>query len=162
VAVKRRPLLYIETSVFGFYYDQEPRNAIRRESVQTLFSQIELGLLHAGVSLLTIEELAGARESTRASLLGLADRLEKLTADAEEVDSLAEHYISESIVPRSAATDARHAAFAAVVHAEVLVTLNLKHLANEWAERKLNAVNMREDYPQVRIRTPEEVVRYED
>jgi hypothetical protein len=159
--VKHRPLLYIETSVFGFYFDPEPRNALRREAVITLFSQIELGLLRAGVSLLTIAELDGARESARAGLLGLADRLEKLNADADEVDSLAEHYIKENIVPRAAATDARHAAFTAVVGAEVLVTLNLKHLANEWAERKLNAVNMRESYPQIRIRTPEEVIRYE-
>ncbi len=160
--VKQRPLLYIETSVFGFYFDREPRNALRREAVRTLFTQVEIGLLHAGVSLLTIAELDGAQESTRTSLLELADRLEKLSADADEVDGLAEHYISENIVPRAAATDARHAAFAAVVGAEVLVTLNLKHLANERTERRLNAVNMREDYPQVRIRTPEEVVRYED
>jgi len=160
--VRHRPLLYIETSVFGFYFDPEPRNALRRKAVQTLFSQVELGLLHAGVSLLTIAELDGAHESTRAGLVGLADRLEKLSADANEVDGLAERYISENIVPRAAATDARHAAFASVVGAEMLVTLNLKHLANEWAERRLNAVNMRESYPQIRIRTPEEVVRYED
>jgi hypothetical protein len=160
--VKHRPLLYIETSVFGFYFAPEPRNALRREAVKTRFSQIELGLLRAGVSLLTVAELDGARESARAGLLDLAGRLEKLTADADEVDSLAEHYVNENIVPRAAATDARHAAFAAAVGAEVQVTLNLKHLANEWAERRLNAVNVREDYPQVSIRTPEEVIRYEE
>jgi hypothetical protein len=162
MAVKQRPLLYIETSVFGFYYDEEPRNALRREAVRTLFHQIDLGMLHAAVSLLTVEELAGAREPVRTGLLGLAERLEKLVADSDEVDSLAEHYIAENIVPRSAAADARHAALAAVAGAEVLVTLNLKHLANELAERRLNAVNTREGYPQVRIKTPEEVVRYED
>jgi hypothetical protein len=70
--------------------------------------------------------------------------------------------MAENIVPRSAAADARHAALAAVAGAEVLVTLNLKHLANELTERRLNAVNTREGYPQVRIKTPEEVVRYED
>jgi hypothetical protein len=35
--VKHRPLLYIETSVFGFYYDEEPCNALRREAVRTMF-----------------------------------------------------------------------------------------------------------------------------
>jgi len=162
MAVKQRPLLYIETSVFGFYYDEEPRNALRREAVRTLFHQIDLGMLHAAVSLLTVEELAAAREPVRTGLLSLAERLEKLVADSDEVDSLAERYIAEDIVPRSAAADARHAALAAVAGAEVLVTLNLKHLANELAERRLNAVNTREGYPQVRIKTPEEVVRYED
>ena len=52
--MKQRPLLYIETSVFGFYFDPEPRNALRREAVTTLFSQIDVGLLRAGISLLTI------------------------------------------------------------------------------------------------------------
>ena len=160
--MKHRPLLYLETSVFGFYYDVEPRNALRREAVRTLFSQIDLGVLHAAVSLLTVEELAGAREPVRAGLLSLVERLEKLVVDSDEVDSLTEHYMAEGIVPRSAAADARHAALAAVAGAEVLVTLNLKHLANELTERRLNAVNTREGYPQVRIKTPEEVVRYED
>jgi hypothetical protein len=110
---------------------------------------------------LTVEELAGAGEPVRTGLLSLAERLEQLVADSGEVDSLAEHYITENIVPRYAAADARHAALAAVTGTEVLVTLNLKHLANELAERRLNAVNVREGYPQVRIKTPEEVVRYE-
>ncbi|MCX6841326.1 MAG: hypothetical protein NTX53_03440 [candidate division WOR-3 bacterium] len=160
--MKQRPLLYIETSAFGFYYDEEPRNALRREAVRALFNQIDLGVLHAAVSLLTVKELAGAREPTRTELLSLVERLEKLAVDSDEVDNLAEYYIAENIVPRVAAADARHAALAAVAGAEVLVTLNLKHVANELTERRLNAVNTREGYPQVRIKTPEDVVRYED
>ena len=160
--MKRRPLLYLETSIFGFYYDDEPHNHLRREAVRLLFHQMDLGMVHAVVSLLTVEELADTRDPKRTSLLGLAARVEKLAADADEVDRLTECYIGEGIVPRSAAADARHAAFAAVAGTEVLVTLNLKHLANEWTERRLNAVNLREGYPLIRIRTPEEVVRYED
>ncbi|MCX6842204.1 MAG: hypothetical protein NTX53_07990 [candidate division WOR-3 bacterium] len=160
--MKHRPLLYLETSVFGFYYDEEPRNALRREAVRTLFDQIDLGVLHAAVSLLTVEELAGAREPVRTGLLSLVERLERLVVDSDEADRLTEYYMAEGIVPRSAAADARHAAIAAVAGAEVLVTLNLKHLANELTERRLNAVNTREGYPPVRIKTPEEVVRYED
>jgi hypothetical protein len=68
----------------------------------------------------------------------------------------------EGIIPVAFEADALHAAYATVSECEVLVTLNLKHLANEWAARKLNAVNVREGYPPVSIRTPEEVVRYEE
>jgi hypothetical protein len=53
--VRQRPLLYIETSVFGFYYDEEPRNALRREAVRTMFQQISLGMLDAAASPLTEE-----------------------------------------------------------------------------------------------------------
>jgi hypothetical protein len=160
--VQHRPLLYLETSIFGFYFDTEPRNVLRREAVRTLLRQIDRGIVHAAVSLLTVEELAGTGEPMRAGLLGLVERLERLAADTDEVDSLTERYLAESIVPRAAAADARHAALATVAGAEVLVTLNLKHLANELTERRLNAVNTREGYAQVRIKTPEEVVRYED
>ena len=43
----------------------------------------------------------------------------------------------------------------------VLVSLNLRHLANEWAERNIGAVNLREGYQLISIRMPEEVLRYE-
>jgi len=48
--VKQRPLLYLETSIFGFYFDEEPRNAIRRDGVREFFRQLELGMLNAVVS----------------------------------------------------------------------------------------------------------------
>jgi hypothetical protein len=40
--------------------------------------------------------------------------------------------------------------------------LNLRHLANDWAERRINDVNLREGYPRIGILTPEEVLRYEE
>jgi hypothetical protein len=53
-------------------------------------------------------------------------------------------------------------AYATVCKADILVSLNLRHLANEWTERKVGAVNLREGYQVLRVRTPEEVLRYED
>ena len=44
----------------------------------------------------------------------------------------------------------------------MLVSLNLRHLANELTERKVAAVNLREGYQVLRIKTPEEVLSYED
>jgi hypothetical protein len=55
--MKHRPLLYLETSVFGFYYDEEPRNVLRREAVVALFKQIGAGILDAFTSPLTLSEL---------------------------------------------------------------------------------------------------------
>jgi hypothetical protein len=52
-------------------------------------------------------------------------------------------------------------AYATVGRADVLVSLNLRHLANEWAERNIGAVNLREGYQLISIRMPEEVLRYE-
>ncbi len=92
----------------------------------------------------------------------MLDRLDLLRADEGEVTRLSELCVAEGVIPATEALDARHAAYATVGRADVVVSLNLKHLANEWAERRLNAVNLREGYPLVSIRTPEQVVLYED
>jgi hypothetical protein len=157
-----KALLYLETSIFGFYYDEEPRNALRREAVRTLFGQVALGMLDATTSPLTSGELAATAEPCRTRLLALLQGVASLRADETEVKRLAEAYLQEGIIPRAEELDARHVAYATVGRADIIVSLNLKHLANEWAERRLNAVNLREGYPRVSIRTPEQVVLYED
>ena len=160
--VKHRVLLYIETSVFGFYYDEEPRNALRREAVRELFRQIDLGILDAATSPVTSTELTAAAEPLRTKVLTLLAGVAPLRADEAEVTLLAEVYVKEGVIPAAEGLDARHAAYATVGRAEVIVSLNLRHLANEWTARRLNAVNLREGYPLVSIRTPEQVVLYED
>jgi len=44
----------------------------------------------------------------------------------------------------------------------VLVSLNLRHMANEREERRIGQVNLREGCGLQRVKTPEEVLVYED
>jgi len=162
VATKHRPLLYIETSVFGFLFDEEPRNALRREVVTKLLDQIRLGILDAGTSPVTYREFEDASEPLRSRLLALLDVVRILPGDDDEVERLAETYVGEGVIPEKHMDDARHVAYATVCKADVLVSLNLRHIANEWTERKVGAVNLREGYQVLRVRTPEEVLSYED
>ena len=156
----RLPLLYLETSIFGFYYDEEPRNVLRREAVRELFHQVDIGLLNVVTSPATVEELADTPGRYGSDLLGLLAEVGVLELDEAEVMRLASSYLNERIIPADYSQDARHAAYATVGGVGIIVTLNLRHLANEWAERRINAVNLREGYPLIRIRTPEEVLRY--
>ena len=87
---KHRPLLYLETSIFGFYYDEEPRNALRREAVRTLLKQAGLGLLNATTSPLTSGELSASAEPDRTKLLALLKGVAAIRADEAEVKRLAE------------------------------------------------------------------------
>lgn len=160
--MKRRPLLYVETSVFGFYFDQEPRNALRRESVVALFGQVQMGILDGFTSPLTLGELSRTREPDRTGLLRLLAEIRRPVFNRQEVEMLTEAYLRERAVPARFADDAEHVAYATVGRADVLVSLNLRHLVNVWAERSIGAVNMREGYHVMRIRTPEEVLKYED
>ena len=157
-----RPLLYLETSIFGFYFDTNPHNLHRREAVRTLFDRIELGILNVVTSPATVEELADTPGRYGSDLLGLLAGVAMLELDEVEVKRLASCYMSEQIIPADYSADARHAAYATVGRAGIIVTLNLRHLANDWAERRINDVNLREGYPRIGILTPEEVLRYEE
>jgi hypothetical protein len=161
-SANHRPLLYLETSIFGFYYDEEPRNALRREAVVTLFEQVELGVLNATTSPLTSEELTATAEPARTKLLALVEKVASLRPDEAEVKRLGAAYVRAGVVPQTEALGAQHAACAAVGQADIIVSLNFGHLANVWAERRFNAVNLWEGYPLVSIRTPETVLNYED
>jgi hypothetical protein len=160
--VKHRPLLYLETSIFGFYYDEEPRNALRREAVRTLLKQAGLGLLNATTSPLTSGELSASAEPDRTKLLALLKGVAAIRADEAEVKRLAEAYVQAEVVPQTEALDAEHVACATVGRADIIVSLNLRHLANVWTERRFNAVNLWEGYPLLSIRTPETVLDYGD
>jgi len=158
----RNPLLYLETSVFGFYLDAESRNASRREAVAALFDQIRLGILNATTSPRTVLELNQAVEPLRARLLSLLADVTLLNAGDTETERLAAAYLREGVIPEKEMEDARHVAYATIGRADVLGSLNLRHLANEWTEQRIGTVNSCEGYQPLRIRMPEEVLRYED
>lgn len=160
--MKPNPVLYLETSVFGFCFDQKPYNTARREAAVALFKQVEAGFFRAVTSPLTTTELSRSAEPLRSQVLEILDAVDELNLDEDEVERLAALYVRDGVVPADFADDARHAAFASIAGADVLVSMNLRHLANEWAERKLNAVNLREGYRLIGVRTPDEVLRYEE
>lgn len=79
-----------------------------------------------------------------------------------ELEELVEKYIAENIVPDEFINDARHVGYATIMRVDILVSFNLKHIANEWSSRRFNSVNLKEGYPELTIRTPEEVIHYEE
>ena len=161
-AVKRRRLLYLETSIFGFYFDSEPRNALRRDAVVSLFTQIRAGILEAFTSPVTFSELNRTLGPRRDDLLALLTEISTPALEQTEVDALAEAYLKAKVIPVEYANDAVHVACATLGRADVLVSLNLRHLANAWAERRIAGVNLQQSYQAIGIRTPEEVLEYED
>ena len=145
-----------------FHFDTEPRNALRREAVGALMEQVRGGLIAAATSPVTLEEVARTPEPLRTRLLTLLGDVPVLAADRVEAERLARAYVDDGAIPAAYLDDARHVAYATVGRADVLVSLNLRHLANDWVERRIGAVNLREAYPPMRIKTPEEMLRYED
>lgn len=160
----KRTIIYLENSVFGFYYDDKPENKTKMQATRTLFDQIKTGMFRAFTSPLTISELSATPSPYRVKLLSLLENfnIEVADIDEQEVEILSEKYRSEHIVPEEFKDDARHVAFATILGVEILVTFNLEHIANEWSARKFNGVNLKEGYSPIVIRTPEEVIHYGD
>jgi len=160
----RQSVIYLENSVFGFYYDEKIENKTKMEATRILFQQIGNGMFKAFTSPLTIRELSEAPIPYRDKLLSLVKDFNVDVADVDEteIETLAEEYVNESIVPEEFKDDARHVAFATILRVDILVTFNLEHIANEWSARKFNAVNLKEGYSPLVIRTPEEVIHYGD
>ena len=80
----------------------------------------------------------------------------------EESNRLAAQYIIEGVVGQSSIDDCKHIALATLVHADVLVSWNFKHIVNVDRIRGYNGINMKLGYPQIEIRTPYEVIHDEN
>ena len=114
------------------------------------------------VSDLTLLELEEAPEAVRAVLKSVpAENREDVELTAEAA-GLAERYTSAEVVVATKRVDAQHIAIASVSRVDVLVSWNFKHIVNLERIRGYNSVNLRYGYPLLEIRTPQEVIDYEE
>lgn len=109
------------------------------------------------VSNITIAEIAQAPERVHSLLDRPAlQKMEKVYLDEEAV-LLAEAYIKEGIVGEANRVDAQHIAIATVQRVDVLVSWNFQHIVKWSRIRAFNSVNIKLGYPQLEIRSPQEV-----
>ncbi|NCU32552.1 MAG: PIN domain-containing protein [Candidatus Moranbacteria bacterium] len=149
--------IYIDTSVFGGYFDEE-----FSEHTIPLFDRLrneEFVLLFSNV---TQEELENAPEKVKNLVRGLkADYTEYLETTGEVVD-LATAYITEKVVGPTSYADCLHIALATISRADFLVSWNFKHIVNIQRIRGYNSINIKNGYKQLEIRSPREFKKYED
>ena len=149
--------LYFDTSVFGGVYDIE----FDEISIQ-LFERVRLGQIVCVYSDLTEGELSFAPERVRKLFEELpGEYLEALSVTDEALD-LARTYINENVVGKTSFDDCIHIALATIHRADILVSWNFKHIVNVHRIRGYNSVNLRLGYPTLEIRSPREVINYED
>ena len=79
----------------------------------------------------------------------------------EEAKNLATQYIAENVVGKTSFDDCVHIALATIAKADMLVSWNFRHIVNIKRIQGYNSVNMKLGYPQLEIRTPEEVIHAE-
>lgn len=145
--------IYIDTSVVGGCHDEE----FARES-RALLRMAQSGDIKLLVSELLIAELDKAPSKIRDVLAALpGDSIEaiEVSVEAEELQAA---YMAAEVVGAKHQNDALHVALATVARADLIVSWNFKHIVHFDKIRGFNAVNLRECYLPIEIRSPMEVV----
>jgi len=145
--------LYLDTSVFGGYYDK-----IFERDTRFLFSKIEEDKYNIFVSDLTKEELKNAPEKVKNILNCIKFQLIEVT---EECKNLADKYISEKVVGETSRNDCIHIATATINKIDVLVSWNFKHIVNVPRIKNYNLVNTKNGYGNLIILSPKDEALYE-
>ncbi|GMO57169.1 MAG: hypothetical protein Ta2G_16740 [Termitinemataceae bacterium] len=144
----------IENSVIGGYFDEEFKTP-----TQILFESFRKGKNIAVVSSHTFYELEnGAPEHVTENLKTIKYEANIIN---DEMLKLTEKYMAEKIVSENCRSDALHIAAATVLKVDVLASWNFKHIVNLDKIKLFNAVNTREGYGLLEIRTPQEVIENE-
>lgn len=89
------------------------------------------------------------------------DKFERVYLTEESV-KLADAYISEKVVGKISLEDCRHIALATINRVDVLASWNFKHIVNLDRIKGYNSVNIKLGYPIIEIRSPKDLLRYED
>ena len=145
--------IYVDTSVVGGCFDDEfsvPSLAlmdlIRGGSVRVVFSD------------LLLRELELAPDRVRGILAELPiEHVEGASLDSESL-ALRDAYLHAEVVGPAQSNDALHVALASVAKVDMIVSWNFKHIVHYDKIRGFNAVNLREGYLPIEIRSPLEVV----
>lgn len=80
----------------------------------------------------------------------------------DQATALAEEYLKENVVGKTSRADCIHIAIATLSNADILVSWNFKHIVNVNRIRGYNSVNYKLGHKILEIRTPREILEYED
>jgi predicted nucleic acid-binding protein len=148
---------YLDTSVFGGVFDKG-----FDETTLQLFERIKMGKIICLYSELTETELVDAPARVKIFFKELPkENLEKVEIN-DDVLALAAKYVEEKVVGETSFDDCIHIATATFYRADILVSWNFKHIVNVYRIRGYNSINLRMNYPPLEIRSPKEIIDYEN
>lgn len=148
---------YFDTSIFGGVYDSE-----FEEATLILFEKVKLGNIICVYSDLAETELVNAPERVRTYFAALPRQyMEKVVIDNYVVE-LANKYVEEGVVGKTSFDDCLHVAAATINKVDLLLSWNFKHIVNVYRIRGYNSINLRMNYMSLEIRSPKEIIEYEN
>ena len=152
-----RRWIYLDTSVFGDYFDEE-----FSEHTIPLFERIRNEEFILLFSTITQDELDNAPEKVKELVRSLKTKNTEFIEATDEVVDLATENITERVVGQTSFPDCLHIALATINRADFLVSWNFKHIVNIEKIKGYNSINIKKGYKHLEIRSPREFVKYEN
>jgi hypothetical protein len=153
------PRLYLETTVFNFYYTEKARQ--KRDDAQKLFIAIVEGKYEVYTSNYVLKELEKAPKEKAEKMLNLVEKYVKdVIPFNNKAEGLADLYIANHIIPLKHRLDALHIAAATVSQLDFVVSYNFGHIVKPKTIAGAGFINLQEGYRQIGLCTPTEVVEY--
>ena len=156
-----KPRIYIETTLFNYYYDDE--RGFAHESTRVLINEIADCKYQAFTSTYVTDELEAATPEKRDKMLSLIKQYDiKVLAPSEEATRIANLYIQENIIPIKFRTDSLHIAVATINNLDMIISLNFKHIVKMKTKKLTADINIKNGYKAIEIYSPMEVIDYEN
>jgi len=149
--------IYLDTSVFGGFFDEE-----FSEFTKPLFERLQNEEFKLLFSAVTQEELDSAPEHVKKLVTSLKAENTEFMEPNDEAVELATQYIEEKVVGQTSFADCLHIALATINHSDYLISWNFKHIVNVQRIRGYNAINIKNGYKELEIRSPRDFMTYED
>lgn len=160
-ALQTRSKIYLETSAINFFYADDAPD--KRADTITLFNEIQLGKWRAYTSYTVIEEINRATEEKAGKLLSLIKDYDIVVLPPHDaIHPLADIYVNEGIIPPKYRDDAVHIATASIHGMDIIISWNFKHIVKRKTILMSNFINARENYKQISIHSPSEVIEYDE
>ena len=157
----RTPKIYLETTVFNFYFSDDAPD--KCADTLRLFEEIKQGKYEPYTSEVVVGELQRTPEPKRGHMLALIPQYGIVALPgSDEIQRLADIYAAEGIIPLKYLTDAIHIASTTAYDLDFIVSYNFKHIVKMKTITMTEAVNLREGYRRIGIYSPTEVIEYDD
>lgn len=153
----KKQRIYLDTSVFGGYFDEE-----FREFTKPLFDRINDGEFIIIFSTMLESELELAPKKVRKLVFKMENEDTEFVEETDSAIELATEYITENVVGKTSYSDCLHIALATINQVDLLVSWNFKHIVNIERIRGYNSINIKNGYKQLEIRSPRDLMDYEN
>ena len=149
---RRITKVYLDTSVISALFDE--RSPERKYLTEECWRELRDYKVY--ISTLVKEEIEAASKELRTEMIDKIRDFEILEI-TDEVERLAEEYLSKGIFSEQYKDDAIHVAVAVVNNIDLLISWNFRHLVKIKTRRMVNLVNEVLSYPHIEIIAPPEI-----